>query len=157
MRKRIIPGNPDPDQSLPTAWLNLEELADVEITSENSAYPIEAALLPGFDQGWRAAIPGAQTIRLLFKQPQPISRIELHFMESAVSRTQEYSLCYSRDNGQSFNEIVRQQWNFSPDGSVSESEDHIVELEGVTAIELKITPDISDQHALASLATLRVA
>ena len=51
MRKNIInpiqQKNDPPDQN----WLNLEELAVVEITSENDAYPIESALLSGNDSG----------------------------------------------------------------------------------------------------------
>ncbi len=45
MHKKIInpiqQQNEPPDQN----WLNLEELAVVEITSEDDAYPIESALL----------------------------------------------------------------------------------------------------------------
>jgi len=156
MRKKIITDSPQPDESLPPAWLNLEQLADVEITSEDPDHPIEAALLPGSDQGWRAEGPGQQTIRLLFRQPQQISHIQLSFLESTVKRTQEYVLRWSQGNG-SFREIVRQQWNFSPEGTISELDDHSVELSAVTSIELTITPDISGGSALASLAKLRIA
>lgn len=157
MRKRLI-SESLPGSSIPPGnWLNLEELAEVELTSETPDYPIEAALLPSMSQGWRAADTGQQTIRLLFMQPQHIHRIQLSFQESAVSRTQEYILRWSQDNGRSFREIVRQQWNFSPEGSATESEDHAVELSGVTVIELSITPDISGQNVCASLEKLRLA
>ena len=36
----------------------MEGLAEVEITSEDAAHPIESALLPGRASGWRAAGPG---------------------------------------------------------------------------------------------------
>lgn len=157
MRKQIISDKPLNAEHTPTDWLNLDELAEVEITSEDPGYPIEAALLPNMHQGWRAADPGKQTIRLHFIQPQHIHRIQLTFLESAVSRTQEYLLRWSQDNRQSFKEIVRQQWNFSPDASVTELEDHTVALSGVTDIELNITPDISGQSVCASLAKLQVA
>ena len=74
-----------------------------------------------------------------------------------MERTQEYALRWSSDGGQSFREIVRQQWNFSPQGSTSESEDHRVELSDVTILELIIIPDTSGKIALASLAQLRLA
>lgn len=157
MRKQIISDLLYENKPLHPDWLNLEGLADVEVTSEDPGYPIEAALLPGMDQGWRAAGPGKQTIRLLFKQPQQIQRIQLNFLESAVRRTQEFVLRWSPDNGRSFREIVRQQWNFSPEGLVSEVEDHLVDLSGVAVIELSITPDISGQSACASLEKLRLA
>ena len=78
-------------------------------------------------------------------------------MESVTERMQEYVLRWSPDGGQSFREIVRQQWNFSPQGATSETEDHHVELSGVTVLELSITPDTSGQSAFASLAQLRIA
>jgi hypothetical protein len=157
MRKRIITpiqqetGSPDQD------WLNVEGLAEVEITSEDVAHPIESALLPGRASGWRAAEPGKQTIRLLFADPQRLRRIWLNFVEPRTERTQEYVLRWSSDGGQSFREIVRQQWNFSPEGATSETEDHHVELPAVTVLELSIIPDTSGGNAFASLAQLRLA
>ena len=158
MRKRLIgavrPNTPPAEQN----WLNVESMAEVEITSEDAAHPIESALLPGASSGWRAAGPGTQTIRLLFAQPQQLRCVHLHFEESAIERTQEYVLRWSPDGGQSFREIVRQQWNFNPQGATSEVEDHRVELKGVTLLELSITPHIGGgQHAFASLAQLRIA
>jgi hypothetical protein len=157
MRKRIIgPGQQEPappDQD----WMNMEGLAEVEITSEDAAHPIEAALLPGRASGWRAAGPGTQTIRLLFAHPQRLRRIWLNFVEPRTERTQEYVLRWSPDGGQSFREIVRQQWNFSPQGATRETEDHHVELPAVTVLELSIIPDTSGGKAFASLAQLRLA
>ncbi|MFZ1747487.1 MAG: hypothetical protein WBO24_20925 [Nitrospirales bacterium] len=156
MRKRVI-GQIEKGSEPSGDWLNVEELADVEITSEDVAYPIEAALVPGGTSGWRAAGPGKQTIRLLFANPQPLRRIWLNFLETRTGRTQEYVLRWSSDGGQSFREIVRQQWNFSPDGATNQTEDHHVELPAVTVLELSIIPDTSGGPALASLAQLRLA
>jgi len=66
-------------------------------------------------------------------------------------------LRWSDNGGQSFQEIVRQQWNFSPQGATGESEDYRVSLSGVTILELSITPDISGRSAFASMAQLRLA
>lgn len=156
MRKRII-GQVQEGTEPPGDWLNVEELAEVEITSEDAAFPIEAALVPGGTSGWRAAGPGKQTIRLLFATPQPLRRIWLNFLETRTGRTQEYVLRWSPDGGQSFREIVRQQWNFSPDGATSQTEDHHVDLPAVNLLELSIIPDTSGGNALASLAKLRLA
>lgn len=155
MQKRII-ANSSLLEFSATGWLDLEKLADVEITSEQPGYPIEAALLPELDQGWRADKPGEQTIRLIFKQPQRIQHIKLCFTEVTTSRTQEYVLLASQNNGASYIEIVRQQWNFSPEGGNQELEDHLVDLAEVTTIELRIIPDISGKPALATLDWLRV-
>ena len=157
MRKRIV--TPSEQRAAPAdqAWLNLEALADVEITSEDAEHPIEDALLPGGGPGWRAAGPGRQTVRILFSSPQRLRRIWLHFEEAGVNRTQEYVLRWSADGGQSFREIVRQQWNFSPQGATSQTEDHHVDLPAVNVLELSIIPDIGGGAAPASLAQLRLA
>ena len=157
MRKRIITPVQQETASPDLEWLNMEGLAEVEITSEDAAHPIESALLPGRASGWRAAGPGKQTIRLLFDYPQRLQRIWLNFVETRTERTQEYVLRWSPDVGQSFREIVRQQWNFSPQGATSETEDLHVELPAVTVLELSIIPDISGGNAFASLAQLRLA
>jgi hypothetical protein len=52
---------------------------------------------------------------------------------------------------------LRQQYNFSPPEAAQEVEDYDVDLDGVTALELKIVPDISGGSTRASLAQLRVA
>ena len=157
MRKRIITSVQQETAPPELEWLNIEMLAEVEITSEDAAHPIESALLPGRTQGWRASGPGEQKIRLLFAHPQQIGRIWLNFVETHTERTQEYVFRWSPDGGKSFREIVRQQWNFNPQGATSETEDLHVDLPTVTVLELDIIPDISGGNAVASLAKLRLA
>ena len=157
MRKRLI--SPIPHDRVPfeNGGLDVPNLAIVEITSEDQAYPIEFALRLGDRRGWRAAEPGPQVIRLLFDRPQKLNRIWLVFEETEVERTQEFVLKWSPDHGQSFRDIVRQQWNFSPPGTVREIEDYSVELCDVTVLELRILPNQSGGNARASLASLRLA
>jgi len=157
MRKKVIPSVQKDIPPSGEDWLDLERLAQVEITSEDAAHPIESALLPDRGTGWRATGPGEQTIRLLFEHPQRLRRIWLQFVEPVTERTQEFVLRWSPDGGQSFREIVRQQWNFSPQGATNETEDHRVDLSGVTVLELSIIPDISRGDARASLSQLRLA
>ena len=136
--------------------LDLDRLAQVEFTSEDAAHPVEAALLPGQGAGWRAAGPGEQIIRLLFAEPQQLTGVHLLFVETERERTQEFVLRWSPDGGISYQEIVRQQWNFSPQGAMREEEDYRVDLYGVTVLELKVTPDINGGAAHASLARLQL-
>lgn len=157
MRKRIIHHDRQHSAAPDDEWLNIEELAEVEITSEDPAHPIESALASDTALGWQAAGPGTQTIRLIFTQPTRLRRIWLAFAETHVSRTQEYALRWSPDFGKSFREIARQQWNFSPESATHETENHNVDLPAVTALELIITPDISGGPSRASLAKLRLA
>ena len=157
MRKRIV--NQEPQNVAPVGreWLDLQRLAQVELTSEDAAYPIEAALIPSAGSGWRAAQAGEQTIRVLFDKLQRLMRIQLLFHEDQQARTQEFVLRWSPDGGQSYREIVRQQYNFSPPGVTREFEDYAVDLAGATALELRIVPDISGLNARASVAQLRIA
>lgn len=134
-------------------WLDLERAATVEVTSEDKNFPIESSLSTEHMQGWRAAEPGTQTIRLLFDEPQEIRCIALEFEEDEVKRTQEFVL----RSGGPFREIVRQQWNFSAPSSTRETEEYRVELSEVTILELTIVPDISGGPACASLKGLRLA
>ncbi|MGE5442990.1 MAG: discoidin domain-containing protein [Ignavibacteriales bacterium] len=157
MRKHIINQHSQDISPASQGWLDLEHLAQVEFTSEDGTHPVESALTPDAGSGWRAAQPGNQTIRLLFDEPQRIRRIHIRFHEDRQERTQEFVLRWSPDRGQSYREVVRQQYTFSPPGTTREYEDYTVDLEGVTVLELRITPDIRGVGALASLAQLRLA
>ena len=137
--------------------MDVDRLAQVEITSEDAAHPFESALLSDSGPGWQAAEPGEQTIRLLFDAPLRLSRIRLVFDEEQHARTQEFALRWLPDGEQSYRQLVRQQYNFSPPATTREVEDYTVNLEGVTALELSIVPDISGGEARASLARLQLA
>ena len=155
MRKRLITPTPETVRSRGEGWLEIERVAIVEITSEEKDYPVEAAFVSGETPGWRAAEPGPQTIRLVFDQPQRLKRILLVFEEKETGRTQEFVLRWSSDGGSSFREIVRQQWNFSPE-TIREVEKYQVELSNVTVLELAIVPNTSGGSARASLKSLRL-
>ncbi len=149
----IPPGVPSRHEG----WLDLERTAVVEVTSEEKDYPVEAAFVSGDTRGWRAANPDTQTIRLIFDEPQRLTRISLIFDETKTERTQEFVLRWSPDGGRSFREIVRQQWNFSPPQTVREVEEYKVELGDVSVLELIIVPDIAAGSAHASLKSLRLS
>jgi len=132
-------------------------LAVVEVTSEERDYPGDSALVPGETRGCRAAASGTQTVRLIFDEPQRLTRIALVFEETETERTQEFVLRWSPDGGRSFREIVRQQWNFSPPQTIREVEEYNVQLADVAVLELVIVPDISRGAARASLKHLRLS
>ena len=135
--------------------LDVEGAALIEMTSEDTDFPIEAALSGG-GRGWRAAEPGIQTIRLVFDHPQQLKRIRLVFEEKECSRTQEFVLRWSPDTN-SFREIVRQQWNFSTPESTREVEEYQVDLRDVRVLELTVVPSIDGGTARASLMSLRLS
>lgn len=152
MRKRIIGEDRHVVTPADQCWLDVEPLTQIEITSEDPAHPIESALRSGIGSGWQAAAPGEQTIRLLFDVPLRLRQIRIMFQEDEYTRTQEFVLRWSSDGGRSYREIVRQQYIFSPPGTTQEVEDYTVNLDGVTALELQILPDLSHGVAPASLA-----
>ena len=159
MRKRLTTPSSIPQDAPPLdeGWLELDRVAVVEVTSEEKEYPVESALVLGEVRGWRAAASGTQIIRLFFDRPQRLARISLVFEEPEVHRTQEFVLRWSADDGRSFREIVRQQWNFSPPDAMREIEEYQVQLSDVTVLELVIVPDISRGAAHASLKSLRLS
>ncbi|MGD0233131.1 MAG: hypothetical protein ABSC55_01195 [Syntrophorhabdales bacterium] len=157
MRKRIIHRSSKEPSSADQDWLDLGRLAQVEITSEDAGHPIESALTAGGGPGWLAGEPGEQTIRLLFDEPQALRHIQLVFEEEKRERTHEFVLRWSGDSGRSYREILRQQYTFSRQDTTREVEDHIVNLDGVTVLELRIVPDISGGDARASLTQLQLA
>ena len=157
MRKAIINATEPNPPGTSEEWLNLEEIARVEVSSEDPKYPIESAFKHGQSLGWRASQPGEQTIRLLFDEPKDIRRISLRFSEPQAERTQQFSLRWADSQTGSFREIVRQQWNFNPRNSTMEVEDYKVDLHHVLALELTIDPDLGKNQALAALADWRLA
>lgn len=156
MRKRLIPPNPADTSTLQPDWLGLETAAVAEVSSEDPAFPLESALGIAPGPGWRASTPGSQTIRLLFDHPLTVRRIHLEFREEQRERAQEFLLRWSHDGGQTWQDIVRQQYNFSS-AATQEIEDYRVQLDHATGVELQIIPDLTRRDAIASLHRLQIA
>ena len=157
MRKIIFNASPQPkaDNLIPDNNLNLEQIATVLISSEAADFPIENAFTNDTPSGWKAGTPGIQTIRLVFDELIDVSRIILVFEEKLNQRTQEFTLKWSCDNDV-FNEIVRQQYHFSPPDTITEIEDYRVKLSAIKSLELILTPDISNRDMIANLLKLHV-
>ncbi len=157
MRKRIVgPHHAQQGGESDKGWLDLEQIATVEVTSEDPSFPIEYAF--GFSEGpgWRASQGGEQLIRIIFDKPVSVHRVELRFHERGCERTQEFILRWSSESRGSATEIVRQQWNFSPTGSTTEIEHYVVDLDAVSVLELAIRPDLYRREAVATLDSWRL-
>jgi hypothetical protein len=137
-------------------WLAIEEIAEVEVSSEDPNWPVDGALTRNSTRGWRAAHPGAQRLRLRFDTPQALSLIHLIFDESESERVQEFALQYSSDGGSTLRPVVRQQFSFSPAGATRETENYSVRLNGVTDLELQVVPDVSGRPIVATLTCMRL-
>ncbi|MFT3784492.1 MAG: hypothetical protein QM790_20970 [Nibricoccus sp.] len=154
MNKQQVAPPTEPLPESGEAWLNLEQLSHIRLTSEDPLRTIEAALVDYSPGGWRAAQPGPQTLWIHFIDPQKISLISLGF-EATESRTQEFLLSYSRDKGTTYHELVRQQFNFSA-RTTREDENYASTLDGITDLRLDLVPDVSHGGAYATLKYLRV-
>ena len=157
MRKRSIAQGTQAVTPPDKDWLDVENLAQAELTSEDASHPIESALKPGVGSGWQASEPGQQTVRLLFDKPLQVKRIHLEFQEGEQQRTHEFVLRWSSDGGRSYHEILRQHYNFSPPDNTREIEDYEFDLVGLTVLGISISPDMSGGSARASLAEVRLA
>jgi hypothetical protein len=137
-------------------WLDLQQIASAEISSEDPQHPFENALRGGAAGGWRAADPGPQVIRLNFDHPQAIRRIRVEFREERRERAQEFAV-FARTSTDQRREVLRQQWTFSPGGSAIEVEDYTVDLHDVLSLELDIDPGRHDKMAMATLESIAIA
>ena len=159
MRKSIVSPTAATNAPIADLWRDVERIARVEITSEDEAFPIEHALGKALTTGWRAGATGPQVIKLFFDEPQSIRRIQLHFVDRAAERSQEFAVFAG--SASELSEVVRQQWNFSPHGNSEEIENYTVDLHHITTLELRIDPDRSHDPAqsqhYASLQSLKIA
>jgi hypothetical protein len=124
IRKKVI----GETERLDEGWRDLSQCAAFEVTSEEVGSPLENALSPDASK-WIAATPGEQVIRITFDEPQNISKIFLLFEETANARSQEFVLSWQRVGQPQWQEIVRQQFNFSPPATTTEKENFNVSLQ----------------------------
>jgi hypothetical protein len=143
--------------SVNETWLELTTLADVDVTSEDPGSPVEGVLASDAPSPWRAASPGAQTIRLQFYNPVSLRRIRLIFEERTEPRTQEFVLRWRPADAAQDIDVLRQQFTFAPPGTTIEREDYHVDLASLSALELSITPHIGGGSAVATLQQFCVA
>jgi uncharacterized protein (DUF736 family) len=159
MRKRIVGSSSvirGEAADLADKWLELEQMATVEVTSEDPHFPVEAVFKSDKGIGWRASQDGEQQLRIIFDEPTTLHRMQLHFVEPEAERTQEFIIRWSSAQGGPTREVVRQQWTFSPAGSTSEVEHYDIDLERVAVLELSIRPKLNNGTGRATLVSWRV-
>ena len=156
MRKQVLKSDPATSAPLP-GELDVAALATVAVTSETADHPVENAFDgrrgPGGSR-WVAETSGEQTLLLAFDAPQNIRQVLLEVEEKQASRTQELQLAVSHDGGNTYRELLRQEFNFSPSGTTFEREAWTVAAEKVTHLRLHIKPDKGGRPCRASLTAL---
>jgi hypothetical protein len=159
LRKQIVPTPSRGPVPLP-GEIQIADVATVQVTSEETAHPIDHA----FDQNrgpggsrWIAGGPGQQSVTLLFDHPQTIRQIGVEVEELVDSRTQELAVLVSSDGGRTYRELVRQEFNFSPPDTSFERELWSISADAVTHLRLEIKPDKGGRIGRATLTSLAVA
>ena len=156
LRKQIIQ-QPSAAPEPTSGGIDIAAVATVLVTSESAEHPVDHAFDgrrgPGGSR-WVAGEPGDQTLILAFDSPQAIRRIILEVEEPEVARTQELELAISRDGGQTYHELLRQEYHFSPPGTTFEREDWVVSADAVTHLRLRIKPDKGGEPGRATLTSL---
>src|SRR5262245_18216809 len=156
LRKKIVKdataGIPYPPNEI-----DISVVATVLATSEDPSHPVENAFGGRRGRGgnrWIAGEEGEQSLLLAFDSPQDIGRVALEVEETEQERRQEITLSVSRDGGQTYRDVVRQEYNFSPQGSTFECEEWLLKVLKVTHLRLRIKPDIGGKPCRASLTSL---
>src|SRR5215470_19130368 len=156
LRKHLLTDHPTERVAEP-GEKDIAALATVWVTSEAADYPIDNVLDshrgPGGSR-WVAGEPGPQRLLLAFDAPQTLRLLRLEVEERDVSRTQEIQVAISRDGGHTYQTLLRQEYNFSPPGTTFEREEWSITAEGVTHLQLVITPDKGGTPYHATLTTL---
>jgi hypothetical protein len=156
MRKHII-GSAPATPAVLAGELDVAALASVAVTSEMPDHPVENAFDnrggPGGSR-WTAATPGEQTLILAFDAPQTIHQVLLEVEENQDSRTQELHLAVSHDGGNTYRELLRQEFTFTPPGTTFEREAWTIAAAKVSHLRLCIKPDKGARPCRASLTTL---
>jgi hypothetical protein len=156
LRKQIIGPSTAPPAPL-MGRIDVAAVAAVLVTSEDPNHPVDNAFDrhrgPGGTR-WIAGEPGEQTLILAFDAPQVIRQVALEVEETEIVRTQELQLAASSDGGTNYREVLRQEYNFSPQGSTFEREDWAVAAEGVTHLRLVIRPDKGGKPCRATVTSL---
>ena len=138
---------------------DIAALATVLVTSEDPDHPIDHVFDgqrgPGASR-WIAAQPGEQTVILAFDAPQTIHKVRIQIEEPDMGRTQEMDVSISVDRGQTYRELVRQEYTFSPPGTTLEHEEWSINADQVTHLRLRIKPEKGGKACRATLSALEV-
>ena len=139
--------------------IDIAGCAAIAYTSEDPAHPVEHMLDGSCGPGatrWISARPDTtEHIVIEFDGPQTISGLVYAVEETTRERTQEVRVEASEDGGQSYRQILVQEYNFSPGGATYQREEQRFNLRQVTHLRITIVPNKSGSGT-ATLTALRL-
>ncbi len=151
----------------PTMATNARAEGDIDIgncatiiySSESPAHPVEHLLDshhgPGATRWLSARSDVTEQIVLEFDKPQTISLLVYEVEERTRERTQEVRLEVSEDAGQTFRQVLVQEYTFSPAGATYQREEQRLNLHQISHLRLMIVPNKSGSGT-ATLTSLRL-
>jgi len=158
LRKQIL-SNPS---AAGAPWADVKDipaLATVFVTSEAPGHPVDylfdASGGPGGTR-WMAGADGEQTLVLAFDAPQTIRAIGIEAEEPSATRTNVLTISLSGDGGRTYQERIRQEFNFSQPGTTFEREEWAVPAERITHVRVVVQPDKGHAPHRATLTSLTV-
>jgi hypothetical protein len=96
-----------------------------------------------------------EQILLQFDHPQPISQLSYEVEESSNARTQEVRVEVSENGGQTYRQILVQEYNFSPGGATYQYEEQRFSQVRASHLRLTIVPN-KIGSGTATLTSLRL-
>ena len=94
-------------------------------------------------------------IEIRFRRPTTVSRVRV-VSRAEQSRTQELTIWASLRRGERHREVLRQQFDFRP-GATEHAQEYVMQLEDVSALQVRIVPSIDGRPAAACVTELQVA
>jgi hypothetical protein len=141
------------------AELNVAAGATIAYSSEEPAHPVDC-MFDGRDGPggtfWESARENTtETLLIEFDHRQIISRLIFEAEERERERTQEVRLEASSDGGDSFRQLLNQEFVFSPRGATFQREDLRIGLVDISHLRLTIVPN-KNGSGRAKLTSLRL-
>jgi hypothetical protein len=139
--------------------VDIASCATIAYSSEDPAHPVEHLLDgrsgPGVTR-WISARPDViEQIVVEFDRPQTISRLMYEAEEAVRERTQEVRVEVSKDGGQTYFQVLIQEYTFSPRGATYQREEQRLNLYQLSHLRLTIVPN-KDGSGTATLTSLRL-
>lgn len=158
VRKLLLPE--EHPQARDTAGsIDIAACATILYSSEHPEHPIENLLDDHGGAGgtrWASARQNAtEQIVIAFDTPRSISRLVYEVEEAQFERTQEIRVELSRDAGRTYQQVLVQEYTFSPQGATLQREDLRLDAEAVSQLRLTIMPHKSG-NGIATLTSLRL-
>ncbi len=155
LRKRIVPvTNVEERNPSKKPTVDLINNAEIVIESESSENPIDNIVDGSSGRGstkWIAGVSGTQSIIFNFDNPQNITEITYEIEETIDTRTQEILIEKRSSSEQNYMDVIRQEYNFSPNGSVFQREIITRDIPQTISIKMTIKPDKGNTSFTAKL------